>query len=69
MSVSPWFKVNLFGCYTVERHQYKAKGPLGIKLIAVAKAGFHTTQFWWGDQMGMARGAVWSRARTLVTTP
>ena len=22
----------------------------------------HTTQFWWGGQMGMARGAVWSRS-------
>ena len=37
------FKVNLCGCYTVERHQYKAKGPLGIKLVAVAKAGLHVS--------------------------
>ena len=36
------FTLNLSGCYTVERHEYDGKGPLGIKLVAVAKAGLHT---------------------------
>jgi hypothetical protein len=41
------------------------RGRAGQKLLEVSFHEFanpHATQFWWGGQTGIARGAVWSRS-------